>query len=71
MAEPLLAPMRLRSELTGVTEHVYTECLYAPGTWDRERRVVIKAEVVRLEGREPRDEPRFVVTNLPHVPERL
>ena len=71
VAEPLLAPMRLRSELTGVTEHVYTECLYAPGTWDRERRVVIKAEVVRLEGREPRDEPRFVVTNLPHVPERL
>ena len=29
-----------------------------------ERRVVIKAEVVRLKGREPRDNPRFVVTNL-------
>ena len=32
--------------------------------WGRERRVVIKAEVVRLKGREPRDNPRFVVTNV-------
>ena len=32
------------------------------------RRVVIKAEVVRLDDREPRDNPRFVVTNLRHVP---
>ena len=37
---------------------------YAARTWGRERRVVIKAEVVRLKGREPRDNPRFVVTNL-------
>ena len=63
-AEALLAPMRLRSELTGATEHVYGECRYAAGTWDRERRVVIKAEVVRHEGRKMRDNPRFVVTNL-------
>ena len=32
------------------------------------RRVVIKAEVVRLAGREPRDNPRFVVTNLRQTP---
>ena len=38
--------------------------LYAAGTWGHQRRVVIKAEVVRLKGREPRDNPRFVVTNL-------
>ncbi|MGH7635528.1 MAG: IS1380 family transposase [Gemmatimonadaceae bacterium] len=70
-AEALLAPMRLRSELTGKTEHVYGECDYRAGTWGRERRVVIKAEVVRHEGREMRDNPRFVVTNLKRAPQRL
>src|SRR5438094_10185443 len=32
--------------------------------WGHARRVVIKAEVVRLPGRDPRDNPRFVVTTL-------
>ena len=36
--------------------------------WGHERRVVIKAEVVRLGDREPRDNPRFVVTNLRQTP---
>ena len=39
--------------------------------WDRDRRVVIKAEVVRLGDREPRDNPRFVVTNLRQTPRFL
>ena len=70
-AEALLAPMRLRSELTGATEHVYGECRYAAQTWDRERRVILKAEVVQHEGRERRDNPRFVVTNLKRAPRRV
>jgi len=37
----------------------------------RVRRVIIKAEVVRLAGREPKDNPRFVVTNLRRVPQRV
>jgi DDE family transposase len=52
------------SQASGQTEHVYTDFPYAAGTWDRKRRVVCKAEVVRLEGREPRVNARFVVTNL-------
>ena len=39
------------------------------GTWAAPRRVVIKAEVVWHHGREPRDNPRFVITNLRHTPE--
>lgn len=70
-AEALLAPMRLRNELTGVTEHVYGECRYAAQTWDCARRVIIKAEVVQHEGRERRDNPRFVVTNLTRAPQRI
>jgi hypothetical protein len=43
---------------------------YAAKTWkDQKRRVVIKAEVVRNPGREPKDNPRFVVTNLSQTPQ--
>lgn len=52
------------SEASGESERIYTDCRYAAGTWSRERRVVCKAEVVRHEGREPKLNPRFVVTNL-------
>ena len=41
---------------------------YQAGTWNHARRVVLKAEVVRLGDREPRDNPRFVVTNLRQTP---
>ena len=70
-AELDLIIARVLSEHTGQTEHVYTDFAYAAATWDRERRVVCKAEVVRLEGREPRLNPRFVVTNLRGRPQRI
>jgi hypothetical protein len=63
-AEPAMVDARALSEASGQTEHVYTEMRYAAGTWAHARRVVIKAEVVRLPGRDPRDNPRFVVTTL-------
>jgi hypothetical protein len=68
-AEPAMREARARSEASGQTEQVYSEARYAAGTWPYERRVVIKAEVVRLPGREPRDNPRFVVTNLRQSPQ--
>jgi hypothetical protein len=71
LAEPLMKQARRVSKRSGETEHVYGECRYAAGTWSRKRRVIIKAEVVRLAGREPKDNPRFVVTNLRRVPHRV
>jgi len=62
---------RCLSEQRGTTAHVYGETRYAARTWERERRVIFKAEVVRHPGREPRDNPRFVVTNLTRSPRRL
>ncbi|MDH5499118.1 MAG: IS1380 family transposase [Nitrospira sp.] len=56
------------SKYSGRTEHVFGETLYAARSWSRRRRVIIKAEVVRLPGREPRGNPRFVVTNLEGTP---
>jgi hypothetical protein len=70
-AEPLMVQARARSAATDRTAHVYGDCRYAARTWKRERRVVIKAEVVRLAGREPKDNPRFVVTNLRGSPRRI
>ena len=66
--ESAMVEARTLSEHSGQTEHVYTETPYAARTWPRERRVVIKAEVVRLPGREPRDNARFVITNLRPTP---
>jgi hypothetical protein len=68
LAEPAMVTARAQSEVTGQTAHVYTEARYAARTWAQERRVVIKAEVVRLPGRTPRDNPRFVITNLRQSP---
>jgi hypothetical protein len=68
VADPPLVEARTQSEASGQTEHVYTEARYAAKTWPHARRVVIKAEVVRLPGREPRDNPRFVITNLRQTP---
>jgi len=62
---------RQMSERSGETEHVYTGFHYAAGTWEHTRRVVCKAEVVRHADREPRLNPRFVVTNLKRSPRRL
>lgn len=68
-AAPAMGETRTMTEASGQTEHVYTETRYAARTWRRrERRVVIKAEVVRLAGRDPRDNPRFVITNLRQSP---
>jgi hypothetical protein len=68
-AKSALRVARRRSKESGKTEHVYGECLYAAGTWSRRRRVIFKAEVVRIADREPRDNPRFVITNLRQNPQ--
>ena len=60
-----------RSKRTGQTAHVNGETRYAARRWSHKRRVVIKAEVVRHPGREPKMNPRFVVTNLKGPPRRL
>jgi hypothetical protein len=70
-AEPAMVDARLQSEASGQTEHVYAEVRYAARTWEHPRRVLIKAEVVRLPGRDPRDNARFVVTNLRPSPRFL
>jgi hypothetical protein len=68
-ADRFMRSARKLSRESGETAHVYGESRYSAKKWSRERRVIIKAEVVRLPGREPKDNPRFVITNLTQTPQ--
>jgi Transposase DDE domain group 1 len=68
-ARRLMGKARMQSKTTGQTAHLFGETRYAARKWTRKRRVIIKAEVVRHPGRPPKNNPRFVVTNLPHTPQ--
>jgi hypothetical protein len=67
-AAKYMARARRLSKASEKTEHVYAETLYATKTWPRRRRIIIKAEVTRHPGRDPKDNPRFVVTNMTQTP---
>lgn len=71
-ARRLMGTARRLSKRRGKTANVFGQTRYAAKSWkDRKRRVLIKAEVVRLDGREPKDNARFVVTNLKASPRYL
>ena len=65
-AAPLAADAKAAHEATGEKQRLFGEILYAAATWDRPRRVVVKAEYLP-------DGPntRFVVTNLTGDPQHL
>ena len=68
----LMARARAQAKRTGKSAACFGETRYAARKWKHgKRRVVYKAEVVRLAGQPPRDNLRFVVTNLPHRPESI
>ena len=60
-AAPLLADVAQRHGRDGEAHRPFGACHYAAATWDRPRRVLIKAEHLRGD----KANPRFVVTNLP------
>ncbi len=66
LAEPHLQQAKEQFEQTGQKQRIFAESQYAAGTWDRKRRVIIKAEH-NSQG----SNPRFVVTNLAGDPQGL
>ena len=70
-AEEAMQIARVLAGLTDQTEHIYDEASYAAGTWKQERRVIIKAEVVRADDKAPKDITRFVITNMKQTPQWL
>src|ERR1700694_2528179 len=69
VAESGMRRARQLSRRSGKTEHIYGEVRYKAGKWPEQRRVIIKAEVVRAADKEPRDNPRFVITNMKQSPQ--
>jgi Transposase DDE domain group 1 len=64
----LLGRARMHARATEETATLYGETRYAARRWDRKRRIIMKAEVLCYPGRSRKDNPRFLVTNLPHRP---
>jgi len=69
-AKPDVRRARKLSRQSGKTEHVYGEARYAARTGPQQRRI-IKAEIVRADGKKPKDNPRFVITNMKQSPQWL
>jgi hypothetical protein len=68
-AKPAMRKARRLSRQSGETEHVYSEANYAARSWPYQRRVILKAEVVRTQGKESRDNPRFLLANMKQSPQ--
>lgn len=63
---------RVASEILDSSVKFYGDTRYAARSWGGiERRVIYKAEVLRSPGVLPKDNARFVVTNLRHKPETV
>ncbi len=63
LAAPLSGMVEDYHRADGRSYRSYEWCYYGAQSWDRQRRVIIKAEY--LAGSAPKSNPRFVVTNLP------
>jgi len=66
MAEQWMKRAEARQKQSGIPQKYFREVRYAAGTWNRKRRVIVKAEVTD-KGRNP----RFLVTNLEGRPSDL
>ena len=64
--EPLMKPMRLLAFLFDRKSICFAEVEYQAESWSHPRRVIVKAERLRS-----KDNPRFLVTNLPGDPTEL
>jgi hypothetical protein len=66
LAQPWTNVSRAQFAQSGQKQRIFGELTYGAATWDRQRRVIVKAEHL-LQG----ENTRFVVTNLPGEPQSL
>ena len=71
LAEPLMADARSDFEARQLTTRRYGEFAHRARSWPLGRRVIVKAEVTAHFGRKPKDNLRFVVTNLKSTPQHI
>lgn len=65
-ANPTMEKAALEFKKSNEKQRIFSEVQYAAETWDKERRIIIRAEHSALG-----ENPRFVVTNLEGYPQKL
>lgn len=70
--EPLMFESRAKRDETKHAARIYGEFAYEAGMWDKERRIIVKAEALpERDNAKAKDNTRFVVTNMAGDPETL
>ena len=71
--KPLLRRVRRLAKRQGGSARQFFERSYQAVRWSTQRRLISKVEVIPYEGRDTKDNPRYVLTNLPRTykPERI
>ena len=49
----------------------YDDDLYAARSWSHQRRVIIKGQITYHSGRQPKENPRFLITNIKRSPRHI
>ncbi len=70
-ASRYMSAARSLAEQFQASATLFGETRYQTRSWKQDRRVIFKAEVVHADGKTPRNNARFVVTNLRHKPQRV
>ena len=70
LAEPAMDVVRADAD-NGIETICYDEARYAAGSWPHERRAIIKGQMTYHEGRKPKENPRFVITNVKGSPQHI
>lgn len=63
--KPLLRRVRRLAKREGGAARLFFERSYRAVRWSTKRRLIAKVEVIPYEGRDTKDNPRYVLTNLP------
>ncbi len=70
LAEPAMDVVRADSD-SNIETICYDEAHYAAGSWPHKRRVIIKGQMTYHEGRKPKENPRFIITNVKGSPQHI
>lgn len=71
LAEPLLQPIRAALAANETHTPTYAEARYRAQSWQRSRRLIIKANIVQHPGRDAKDNARFLITNIRGWPQHI
>ena len=69
LSGPSMKALRSCTRRSKTSARLYGAGEYKARRWSRPRRVVFKAEILHREDKEPKENPRFVVTNLKSSPQ--